>query len=237
LRISSFKGACERIAETLRSEVLLGTAEQAIQRLGDPHLLREVEAVAPCAERFVDYEVNPPLHGKAVGQATPIAIIPPLAKLIGETKIGRLDGDRISELRGAIASSLAWGYVGLASVGEVSWRGEAIKPRVDLDPAELWQLWVSYFSSGIDGLRTPGAAADRTLHAARGRAMDQLTASLKGLDLMPRRLKRMRLKLVGQKYVENGMLLRLLQGAAEGRKAPGFARSMVERNWPFAGSA
>jgi hypothetical protein len=237
LRVSSFKGACERVAETLRSEVLSGTAEQAIQRLGDPLLLREVEAVAPCADRFVDYEVNPPLHGKAVGQGTPIAIIPPLAKLIGETKIGRLDGDRIGELRGAIASSVAWGYVGLASVGEVSWRGETVKPQVDLDPAELWQLWVSYLSSGIDGLRTPGAAADRTLQAARGRAMDQLTACLKELDLMPGRLTRLRVKLVGQKYVENGMLLRLLQGTADKREAPGFARNMVERNWPFAGSA
>jgi hypothetical protein len=237
LRISSFKGACQRVAETLRSEVLSGSSEQAIQRLGDPLLLREVEAVAPCAERFVDYEVNPPVHGKAVGQATPIAILSPLAKLIGETRIDRLDGDRIGELRGALATSLAWGYMGLASVGEVSWRGEAIKPRVDLDLAELWQLWVSYLSGGIDGLRTPGAAADRTLQAARVRAMDQLTASLKGLDLMPRRLKRLRVKLVGQKYVENGMLLRLLQGAADKREAPGFARKMVERNWPFAGSA
>ena len=235
--MSSFKGASEQVAETLRSEVLPGSSEQAIRRVSDPLLLREVEAVAPCAERFVDYEVNPPLHGKAVGQPTPIAIIPPLAKLIGETKIARLDSARISELRGTVATSLAWGYVGLASVGEVSWRGEAIKPRVELDPAELWQLWLSYFSGGIDGLRTSGGAAEQTLQAARARAMDQLTASLKQLDLMPKRLKRLRVKLVGQKYVENGMLLRLLQGAADKREAPGFARDMVGRNWPFVGSA
>ncbi len=235
--MSSFKGACEQVAETLRSEVLSGSSEQAIRRVSDPHRLREVEAVAPCAERFTDYELNPPSHGKAVGQPAPIAIIPSLAKLVGETKIGRLDSTGISELRGTIATSLAWGYVGLASVAEVSWRGEAIKPRVDLDPAELWQLWLSYSSGGIDGLRTPGGVAERTLQAARARAMDQLTASLKELDLMPRRLKRLRVKLVGQKYVENGMLLRLLQGAADNREAPGFARNMVERNWPFAGSA
>lgn len=235
--MSSFKGACEQVGETLKSEVLVGSGEQAIERVSDPLLPREVEAVAPCAERFVDYEVNPPSHGKAVGQAAPIAIVPPLAKLIGETKVGRLDSAGVGELRGAIATSLAWGYLGLASAGEVSWRGEAVKPRVDLDPAELWKLWLSYLSGGLDELRTPGAAADRTLQAARARARDRFTASLKGLDLMPRRLKRLRVRLVDEKYVENGMLLRLLQGSADAREAPGFARDMVERNWPFASSA
>jgi hypothetical protein len=235
--MSSFRGACEQVAETLKPELLSVSGAQAIERLRDPSFAREVEAVAPCAERFVDYEVEPPPHGKAVGQATPIAIVPPLAKLLGKRKISRLGSAGVGELRGAVATSLAWGYVGLASGGEVSWRGKAVEPRVDLDPAELWQLWLSYLSGGIDELRTPGAAADRVLQAARARARDQLTATLKGLGLMPRRLKRLRLRLVGEKYVENGMLLRLLQGSGDTREAPGFARDMVERYWPFASSA
>jgi len=231
--MSEFIEACEQVTEALRSGVLAGSSGSAIERLSDPLRLQEAETVAPCAERFVDYEVEPPSHGKAVGQATGLAMIPPLAKLVGEKKIGHLESAGIGELRKAIDISLAWGYLALASFDEVSWRGEAVESRVDLDPAELWQLWLPYLSSGLDGLRTPGGANDRTLKSARAEAMGQFTTTLKELDLLPKRLKRVRLKLVGQKYFDDGMILRLVQGASDQRGAPGFSRNMVERNWPF----
>lgn len=48
---------------------------------------------------------------------------------------------------------------------------------------------------------------------------------------MPKRLKRMRLKLVEAKYVDAGMILRVVQGtsAPEGPDAAGY----TERRWPF----
>jgi hypothetical protein len=230
--MSAFTDACEAVTEALNSEVLVGVGEQAAERASDP-LREEVRAVAPCADRFVDYEVDPPPHGKAVGQAVGPAIIPPLSKAVGDARLSKLDSAGREELRAGIATSLAWGYLGLASVGEISWQRKAVQPRLDVEPAELWQLWVPYLSSGLDELQTRGGEADRTLRAARAKAMDQFTATLKALDLMPGLLKRMRVKLVGQKYVDNGMILRLVQGAQEGTRVPGFSRDMVERNWPF----
>ena len=229
----SFTDSCQRVREQITTNVLAGSSEQVLERASDPLRLQEAHAVAPCAERFVDYELKPPSHGKPAGQATSIAIIPSLAKLLGESEIGRLDSAGMGELRGAVATSLAWGYLGLACVGGLSWRGKTVEPRLDLDPAELWALWLPYLSSGLDDLRTPGGTSEQTLQATRARAMDQFTTTLKELDLLPGFLKRARIKLVGQKYFDNGMILRLVQGASDEREVPGFSREMVERNWPF----
>ena len=234
--MSGFAEACEQVVEELEADLIAGSNEAAVERASDPLRLQEAEAVAPCAERFADYEVAPPSHGKGLGQAAGPALIPPLGKLVGEKNIARLDGAGRDELHRAVATSLAWGYIGLASRAEVRWHGRAIEPRLDPDPGEVWNQWLPRLATGLDDVEIPGGISDdRILRTARGRGRDQLTAKLREIDLLPGRLKRMRLRLVAEKYFDAGVLLRTIQGAGSLDPVPGFSSNLVERYWPLEG--
>ncbi len=242
--MSGFEGAVEQVGDLLADEASSRGDDLALRRVTDSARLREAAAVAACAERLADYEIEPPSHGKGVGRAA-IAIIPPLTNLIDGKKLGRLDYAGSEQLRGSIVAPLAWGYLGLASLGGVEWDGEPIEPRLDVDPAEIWIAWASQMFGGLGpgddpsqadvgplaGVRASDGDFDRAFRAVTKSAMKQFMTTVGGLGLMPRRLKRMRLKLVGQKYVESGALLRLVQGAESVDGAA--ARSFVERSWPF----
>ena len=245
--MSSFGIAVEQTKDAFAAEASARGEDAPLERVTDPARLREAAAVAACAERLADFEIEPPSHGKGVGRGLSIAIVPPLRNLIDDKKLGRLDQAGSDELRQSILAPLAWGYLGLASVGGVEWDGKPIEPRLDLDPAETWIAWASQMFGGLGsgddpseagvgplaGVRAIDGDFDRALRAVQRSAMEQFTAILGGLGLMPKRLKRMRLKLVGQKYVESGALLRLVQGAEPDEGDSAIARKFVEGSWPF----
>ena len=58
--MSGFAEACGQVAEELEADLIVGSNEAAMERVSDPLRLEEAGAVAPCAERFVGYEVAPP---------------------------------------------------------------------------------------------------------------------------------------------------------------------------------
>jgi hypothetical protein len=252
--MSSYSTLVERAQQALLTDVFTGAGQATLERAADPARVAEAEAVAPVVERFADYEIEPP-GGKGVGRAIKIAIIPPLGSVIGEKKIGRLDDDGLEELRQCIGAPLAWGYVALASVPGVMWGEQSVEPRPDADPSELWAAWVPQLFAGLgpdndtglggrtgsgplDGVHAQDRSTfDRAMKAARSRATEEFNATLNQLGLMPGRLKRMRLKLIGPKYVDAGMLLRLAQSVDLPGGDSQFGRSFVERNWPFEAAA
>jgi hypothetical protein len=246
---SSFSIAAEQVVGRLAADASARGEESVLRRVADPARLQEAEAVAVCADRLADYEIEPPPHGRGVGRATGIAIIPPLRNLIDDKKLGRVDHEGMTQLRQSVVAPLAWGYLGLASVGAVEWDGKAIETRLDVDQAEVWISWVSRMFGGLgpgddpsqgdggplEAVRAAEGDFDRSFRAVREHALEEFTTTIGGLGLMPKRLKRMRLKLVGQKYVDSGALLRLVQGfgASEDAGEGAFARRFVEESWPF----
>lgn len=246
--MSGFTAECQQVGQDLLSSVFAGAGAGQQGRLSDPQRMQEAVAAAPCVDRFTEYELNPP-GGKGVGRATGIAIIPPLGSLLAGKKVERLDDAERATLRGAIAAALAYGYLGLASADRVEWGDETVEPQINLDPAELWRRWVPQLFAGLGGDDEVGGPArtgsgpldglnvhddgelDRALREIRSRASERLVEALGRLGLMPKRLKRMRLKLVEAKYVDAGMVLRVVQGtsAPQGPDAAGY----TERSWPF----
>ena len=232
--MSGFSEACEQVLEQIEAELAVGSEEATVMRVSDPLRLQEAEAVALCAERFADYEVAPPSHGKGIGHAAGPAVIPPLGKLVGEKDVARLDDAGRRELRRAVATSLAWGYMGLASQATVSWHGRAVEPRLDPDLGEVWNQWIPRLATGLDDVEIPGGISeDRILRSARERGRDHLTVRLRAIDLLPGRLKRLRLRLVAEKYFDAGVLLRVVQGSSSLELVPGFSSNLVERYWPL----
>jgi len=154
--MSGFAEPCGQVAEELEADLIAGSNEAAMERVSDPLRLEEAGAVAPCAERFIGYEVAPPSHGKGIGQAVGPAIIPPLGKLVGEKKVARLDDAGREGLHRAVAISLAWGYIGLASRAKVSLQGRAVEARLDPDLDELWNQWLPRLANGLDGIEISG---------------------------------------------------------------------------------
>jgi hypothetical protein len=177
-----------------------------------------------------------PAHGKGVGRATSIAVIPPLESLVGGQKIRALENAGSGRLREGIATSLACGYLGLAALKDVTWERKPVKPRpeLEMDAAQVWGPWVAQLGAGaLDSLTTPDSvASDRTLEAVRKYASGRFTDTLGELGLMPKRLKRMRLKLVDAWYVEAGMILRLVQGSSASIDSSSVP-AIVDRLWPF----
>jgi hypothetical protein len=98
----------------------------------------------------------------------------------------------------------------------------------------LWNQWLPRLANGLDGIEISGGTSDdQILRSARGRSRDQLTARLREVDLLPKRLKRLRLRLVTERYFDAGVLLRAIQGAGSLDPVPQFVRSQVERHWPL----
>ncbi len=128
--------------------------------------------------------------------------------------------------------------MGLASQARVSWHGRAVEPRLDPDLGEVWNQWIPRLATGLDDVEIPGGISeDRIMRSGRERSRDQLTAKLREIDLLPGRLKRLRLRLVAEKYFDAGVLLRAIQGSSSLDPVPGFSSNLVERYWPLQGGA
>jgi len=191
----------------------------------DARRAEEAEAVDPCVQRFVEYEVDPPADGRGVGRFAP-ASPAPLGQLLDRSTVEALDDESQAILRESVALGVAIGYVGLAALESDA---EGIDPRVDLDPEEAWTHWVAR----LDSPALDAANLDAGFQSAfRGRAADHFAAGLDAIGLLPRFRKRARIGQLAEWYGQAGMLLRLVQVGAPTVGDPDYFREVADA-WPF----
>ena len=197
--------------------------------LNDPDRETEAAAVESCVECLIDYELDPPKHGKGVGRYGPVSILPPLGQLLGR-KLEALDEEQVLKVRHAIRAALAMGYMGAVLV-ETEMIPEGPPPTAQ--PADTWRQWVAQLNSDVlSASEDSGNLRDLYCTMAR----EQFTMQLETGDLVPKRRKRKRLAALGWWYGEAGMLLRLAQTGVLKLDPISAALAQADR-WPFKGPA
>lgn len=223
--MSAFPEAVEQIARDVFAPLFEGDAKQ--EHLLDPKRRAEAEGVARCAERFADYELEPPEHGRGLGRYGPGSLTPPLGQLISAKKIAGLSAEEFTGLRGAITDALAVGYAGFAALEA---GGEGFEPSPDVDPQKVWRLWVVRLYS--DELEQAGAPKDY-IDDVRGIALDRFNPRLRDLGLMPKIRKRIRFQLISQHYGQCGMMLRFIQSTEHYIGDLSNDMFQLTNTWPF----
>ena len=90
---------------------------------------------------------------------------PPIYELMGRDRLEGLDGGKREQLVDAITGGIAVGYLAMAGI-EVD--AQAIDPRTDVDPAEIWKLWVVRLGSTLlDETGLPRSIQDDVTNARR----------------------------------------------------------------------
>ena len=168
--------------------------------------LTEAGAVAPCAARWVEGEMDVSrrlaiARGPSFG---PLGAPPSLAEKLG----GRLER-RGAEDRSAVAlavlKALAVGYLAYAETEERA--GVVLRP--DRGPVEIWEFWVTSCRTMLEDIGIPASWAKMV----RGMGADVLVADLRALKLT-RYLGGSKLNQLGLLYGQAGVHLRIGQGDA-----------------------
>jgi hypothetical protein len=194
--------------------------------LTDPHRDEEVLAVDPCAQRFAEYELDPPANGKGVARWGP-SLVPALALLAGKRRVAALDSDGREQALRAVLAALAFGYVGVTGLQP---GGAKLDPSLDIPPERLWQFWVTRLNAMVAEQVGIDTATRKVITA---QAADVFQDELARTGLQPRIRKRMQFAALGQRYGEAGMVLRMVQMTKPAAGDPSAQVLEGVDRWPY----
>lgn len=200
-------------------------APERREYLEDPARLREGEAVDPCVQRLVDYELAPP-EGKGVGRGRGV-IVEPLAEEISKTFNG-LDAAGVAALRRPIVDSLTIGYMMLALYQAN--HPEPPTPELGEAPRELWGRWAVRQGTARKAFKEAGL--EELDNMAWPLAANTFVADLEEQDVYTLRYKG-NIRQLGIFYGRAGMLLRLFQSTTAFDLEPHKSQAKASGLWPF----
>jgi hypothetical protein len=194
-----------------------------------PRRIDEAREAAPCAQRFVELEFDPP-KGEGAGRG-PAAHASTAAKIL-DKQIAEMDAEALEWLRGTVLGALGSAY---ASFGIYETTAGAIpEPELGQRPAELWERWM---------LRIASDALEKAVPEASRKPLNQLAGAhfegtlkrhgvtrggFRGISLASK------VGMLSGFYGRAGQALRLLQCTREFDVDPHRSQVKALSDWPFA---